>query len=583
MGGGMTTTIATENTAPTARGAFLADPRIIKIALLIVVASLVLGPIGVLLRASLAPPDVLPFETSTFTFDNFRQIFGGNDTLALLTTTLVYAAGSVSLGVGAAAVVAWLTERTDMPGATAIRIFLFSWMAVPPLVIGFGWVLLINPGNGALNVLARSAFGLTAPPFTIYSFWSLIIITAFSVMPTAYVMLSGLFSNMDPQLENAGHVHGGRSLTIMRRITLPLLTPGILSVAIFMVMIVIQAFEIPFIVGLSAQIRVLSTRVYLLASPTTGIPNYGLSSAFGVCLLGLACILMWVYFRFVGSGEKYRVVTGRAFRPRRLKLGVWRLPVTGLVFSMFGIMTLPVLMILWASFTSSYQVPSFAALSSLSFENYARALTSPFTLQAIGNTLILVLASATCVMLLGSLIAWFSVREKGPMVRILDILAFAPTAIPPVVMVIAILLVYIRTPVYGTVWILVLSSITVQLAFATRTMTSALTQLHKELGDAATVCGASWWTSFRRITLPLLRVQFLSGWLFVAAHTSRDLTIPLVLMTSSNVVFASAIWMMWDFPDLPGAAAMAVLLVLGLLTIVVPVQILAARGRAAQA
>ena len=110
-------------------------------------------------------------------------------------------------------------------------------------------------------------------------------------------------------------------------------------------------------------------------------------------------------------------------------------------------------------------------------------------------------------------------------------------------------------------------------------MTSALTQLHKELGDAATVCGASWWTSFRRITLPLLRVQFLSGWLFVAAHTSRDLTIPLVLMTSSNVVLASAIWMMWDFPDLPGASAMAVLLVLGLLTVVLPVQIMANRGR----
>ncbi|MBZ6079073.1 ABC transporter permease [Microvirga puerhi] len=571
--------VSAEQPSGTARWTFLASPSLIKIALLVVVAILVLGPVIVLLRASLAPQDVLPFETSAFTFANFRQIFAGNDTFTLLTTTIAYAGGSVLLGVGAAALVAWLTERTDMPGATVIRVFLFSWMAVPPLVIGFGWVLLINPGNGALNVLARAALGLTSPLFTIYSFWSLIIITAFSVFPTAYVMLGGLFSNMDPQLESAGHVHGSRSFTVMRRITLPLLIPGILSVGIFMVMIVVQAFEIPFIVGLSAQIRVLSTRVYLLASPTTGIPNYGLSSAFGVCLLGLACLLMWVYFRCVGTGEKYRVVTGKAFRPRRQKLGVWRLPVTCIVFALFGVMILPLLMIFWTSFTASYQVPSLAALGSLSFDNYSRALASPFAQQAIINTLVLVFASATLVMFLGSLIAWFSVRDRGLAARILDVLAFAPTAIPPVVMVIAILLVYIRTPVYGTIWILVLSSVTVQLAFATRTMTSALTQLHKELGDAATVCGASWWTSFRCITLPLLRVQFLSGWLFVAAHTSRDLTIPLVLMTSSNVVLASAIWMMWDFPDLPGAAAMAVLLVLGLLVIVLPVQILATRGR----
>ena len=359
----MTADVPANHPSGTMSWTFLGNPRLIKIVLLVVVATLVLGPVIVLIRASLAPQDVLPFETSVLTFGNFQRIFAGNDTVALLMTTIAYASGSVLLGVSAAALVAWLTERTDMPGAIVIRIFLFSWMAVPPLVIGFGWVLLINPGNGALNVFARSALGLSSPPFTIYSFWSLIIITAFSVLPTAYVMLGGLFSNMDPQLENAGHVHGGRSFTVMRRITLPLLIPGILSVSIFMVMIVVQAFEIPFIVGLSAQIRVLSTRVYLLASPTTGISNYGLSSAFGVCLLGLACLLMWVYFRFVGTGEKYRVVTGKAFRPRRQKLGAWRIPVTCLVFALFEIMVLPVLMILWTSFTTSYQVPSLAGLA----------------------------------------------------------------------------------------------------------------------------------------------------------------------------------------------------------------------------
>jgi len=557
----------------------LSNPRLIKYVLLMIVSGLVLGPIAILIRTSLAPADTLPFETSVVTTANFLEIFSGGDTFQLILTTAIYAFCSMVLGVGAAAILAWLTERTNLPGAQAIRVFLIAWMAIPPLVIAFGWILLINPGNGALNVFAKSLFGFSSAPLTIYSFWSLIVITAFSVMPTAYVMLSGLFSNMDPHLEDAGKVLGGRPGSIMRRITLPLLTPGILSVGIFMTMIVIQAFEIPFIVGLSAQIRVLSTRVYLLASPTTGIPNYGLSSAFGVCLLFLAVLMMWLYFRVVGSGEKYRVVAGRAFRPKKTKLGVWRAPVAVLVYGLFSIMAMPVLIIIWTSLTNSYEVPSISALSNLSFANYARAISSPFARKAIINTLILVLVSATVVMLLGSLIAWFSVRERGGAVRILDVLAFAPMAIPPVVMVIAILLVYIRTPVYGTIWILILASITVQLAFATRTMTSALTQLHKDLGDAATICGANWWTSLRRITLPLLRVQFMNGWIFVAAHTSRDLTIPLVLMTSSNVVLVSAVWMMWDFPDLPGAAAMSILLVMGLLITVSPVQFLLLRGK----
>lgn len=563
---------------PRKRFSWLSDTRLIKYALLFIVAGLVLGPVLVLLRASLSPADTLPFETSSVTVENFLQIFSGSNTLQLLLTTAAYAAGSMLLGVGAATILAWLTERTDMPGANAVRVFLFAWMAIPPLVIGFGWILLINPGNGAINVIARTLFNLKQPLFTIYSFWSLIIITAFSVMPTAYVMLSGLFANMDPHLENAGKVLGGRPAGVMRRITLPLLTPGILSVGIFMTMIVIQAFEIPFIVGLSAQIHVLSTRVYMLASPTTGIPNYGLSSAFGVCLLVLALFMMWVYFKSVGSGEKYRVITGKAFRPRRSQLGIWRIPVTILVFTLFTIMAMPVLIILWTSFLPSYEIPTFAALQNVSLANYSRALATPFIRQAVGNTLLLVIATATIVMLLGSMIAWFSAREKGILVRILDVLSFAPTAIPPVVMVIAILLVYIRTPLYGTIAILIVACITVQLAFATRTMTSAFMQLHKDLGDAATICGASWWTTFRRITLPLLRVQFMNGWIFVAAHTSRDLTIPLVLMTSSNVVLVSAVWMMWDFPDLPGASAMAMLLVGGLLATVLPVHFFTLRS-----
>jgi iron(III) transport system permease protein len=137
---------------------------------------------------------------------------------------------------------------------------------------------------------------------------------------------------------------------------------------------------------------------------------------------------------------------------------------------------------------------------------------------------------------------------------------------------------YIRTPLYGTVALLVLAHLTIYIAFATRTMTSALIQLHKELADAALVSGASWFTTLRRVILPLVRPQLANGWLWVAAHSARDLTIPLALMTSANVVVASALWLMWDFPDLPGAAAVATLLVAALLLVVVPVQLLVTRG-----
>ncbi|MES2976883.1 MAG: iron ABC transporter permease [Pseudomonadota bacterium] len=546
-------------------------------ALAIVVSALVLGPILVLVRASFGPAGTLPFDGWGVTLVHYASIFTRADNLRLAGNTLLYALGSVGIGVGIATAIAWATERTDMPGRVGTRVMMFSWMAVPPLVMGFGWILLINPGNGALNALAKGLFGISQPIFTIYSLWSLVIITALAVVPTAFVMVSGLMRNMDPQLEQAATVHGATGSTIARRITLPLVAPGVLSVAIFMFMAVVQAFDLPLIIGLTARIPVLSTRVYLLSSPDAGIPNYGLSSAFGVMLLVVAGLLMWGYFRAVRVGERFRVVTGRGFRPKRIALGVWRWPVFAGVLFYFVLMVLPLAMLAWASLFPSYRLPSMSALGAAGLANYARVLDQAVVQRAIGNTLILVLASATIVMLLSCLIAWFSVRGKTRLARYVDVLSFAPTAVPPIVMVMAIMLLYLQSPIYGTVGILVLGHVTVYIAFGTRSMGAALMQIHKELADAAAVSGAHWLTGLRCVTLPLVWPHILNGWLWVVAHSARDLTIPLVLMTTGNVVIASALWQMWDFPDLAGAAAVAMLLVAGLLVLVVPLQIYAAR------
>jgi iron(III) transport system permease protein len=550
--------------------------------LLAVLVVLVVGPLAMLLRASIAPPNTLPLETARVTLQHFITIFASPETVKLVTNTLLYALGSVSIGVAVATLLAWLTERTDMPLQTTVRVLMFSWMALPPLVLGFGWILLINPGNGALNVMARNLFGVQGALFTIYSFWSLILITALSVVPTAYVMIMGLLRNMDPQLETAASVHGASGLTVARRVTLPLLTPGLISVGIYMIMMVVQAFDLPLVIGLTARIPVMSTRVYLLSLPDNGLPNYGLSSAFGVVLLAAAALLMWLYFRTVQAGEKFRTVSGRGFRPRRVKLGRFRHAALLAPALYIVIMALPVAILVWTSFFPFYRLPSLDALPQASLANFSRVLASGMVQRALGNTVLLVAASATGVMLLGSLIAWISVRNPGRLSRLLEALSFAPTAVPPIVMVMAILVLYIRTPLYGTVALLVLSHLTIYLAFATRTMSSALLQLHKELGDAALVCGASWWTTLRRVILPLVRPQLANGWLWVAAHSARDLTIPLALMTSANVVVASALWLMWDFPDLPGAAAVATLLVAALLLVVVPVQLLLSRGDTAR-
>jgi iron(III) transport system permease protein len=436
--------------------------------------------------------------------------------------------------------------------------------------------LLLNPNNGAVNVLLKNVFGLEHP-FDVYTLSMMIFVSATELVPTMFVMLSGVFRNMDPQLESAGAVCGANYLRTARYVMLPLLTPGLLSVAMYMLMVMVQAFEIPLVMGLTAEVPVLSVYVYLLSSPEGGTPKYGMAAAFGIGLLVLALVLMALYYAATRTAERFRVVTGKAFRPRRIALGRNRYTAVVFIAIYFVVMLAPLVALLWSSLLPFYQLPTPAALSRVSLSNYRTILNTTKVQHAIVNTSVLVFSTATLTMMLSGVLSWFAVRGRGKLAGYLDMIAFAPLAIPRIVMGIAILLLYIRTPLYGTIWIIVLAQVTAYLAFGTRTVNGALMQIHPELENAATACGATWTTTLRKILLPILWPHFLNAWLWIVAHSMRDLTLALTLMSPDNIVLSSTLWVLWSFGDVPRASALLMLMVLGLLMLVLPIQLYAAK------
>jgi iron(III) transport system permease protein len=338
------------------------------------------------------------------------------------------------------------------------------------------------------------------------------------------------------------------------------------------------------IIGVTARVPVLSTRIFLAASPDSGLPDYGVAAAFGVCLLALAAVLMAIYFRMIRASERFRTVSGKGFRPRRIALrATGRIAAVGGLGLYFVVMLMPILILAWASLFPFYRLPALAELSHISLAAYRNVLSEPQTRRVVGNTVLLFLTSSVVVMLLSCLISWFVVRGGGRLAKALDMMAFAPMAIPPVVMAISVLLVFLRTPLNGSIWVLVVGHVTVFLAFGTRTMNGAFIQIHQELEDAALVSGASWGTGLRRILLPIVWPHVLNAWLWVVAHSARDLTFPLILLTSSNMVVASSIYLRWDYPDLLGSAAFSMMIVVGLMALVIPVQVyVTARSRDGQ-
>src|SRR5690606_27721290 len=233
--------------------------RPVTVLVFAIVLALVVLPLLVLLRTSLLPSGQLPLESTDVTLDNFISLFTSGNSLTILSNTVIYAGSSTALALVVATILAYLTERTDMPGRFVLRTVMFTWMTIPALVVGFGWILLANPGSGVLNLWARQLFGIEGALFQIYSFPALVIATMVALVPTSFIMISGVLRNMDPQLELAGSVHGAPRSTVLRSITVPLLLPGLLSSAIYMLMAVIQTFDLPLVIGMTARVPVVST------------------------------------------------------------------------------------------------------------------------------------------------------------------------------------------------------------------------------------------------------------------------------------------------------------------------------------
>jgi iron(III) transport system permease protein len=537
-------------------------PRLAFWLLAALVGLLVLLPLGVLIRAALGPATALPSLTAPVVADNFVTVFASPTTYQLLSHTVLYAGGSILLGLAFGLVLAWLVERTDLPGRGLVFVALTTSLALPPMLTAMGWTFWLSPKIGLANLWLRGLTGSDATdgPLNGYSLGGMIWVTALAICPSVFLMLSALLRNMDASLEEAAKTHGANGAAAIRRVSLPLLLPGLLAVVMYFSVTLIQHFEIPLALGLPGRYYVLSTYVFLLTTPPDGVLKYGLAAAFASIALIFGLVLMVLYARFTRAGRA-QTVTGKGFRPRRLELGPWKYPALGVVglYLLLAVVA-PLFLLLWDSLLPFYQPPSAESVKSLTVAAYARMLAAPRVWTAAWHSAALMAAAGTVVMLLSLLVAWMSLRSRVRGSRLLEGMAFLPLAIPQVVLALAILLLYNRTPLWGTLAILLVGETTTFLAFGSRTMVAALLQIDRELEQSALVHGGSWFQALRRVVVPLLLPALGNGWLWVATHSMRDFTFPLMLGTTSNVVLSSLIWSQWIASDQQGAAALAILL-----------------------
>jgi iron(III) transport system permease protein len=532
-----------------------------------VVLVLAVVPLLAVVVTSFRPHNVLPLDLRPeFTLKYYPQVFGNPNTYILLWKTFQYALASIALALPLALFFAWLINRTDLPGRGWLYSLMFVPMVVPGFLVAIAWVQLAGPNAGALNVYIRDILGLQGRgPLNIFSIWGMVFVTVISSVPSIWLLLLGLFRNMDPALEDAAATAGANRFAILRRITLPLMRPGIATVMILYLVFMIEFFEIPLILGLTAGYKVLSVQIYLDTTQTdlTGLPIYGLAATYAMIALTLGAVLIGLYLYAVRRQEKFAVVTGKGYRPGIVKLGRWKYA----CLAIFGVylfldVLLPFLIIAWTSFQPFYSAPSLAGLKTFTLDNYRLLLWGRGVSQMLWNSAIVPTISAFATMLLATLIAWLSVRRPSPLTKTVNALTFLPLAIPAPVIGLALIVLYIRAPIpiYGTIWILIIAFTTRYLAYATRLMHAAQLQIDKSLDEAAYVSGAGHLASFFRINLRLLMPAFIDGCIWVFAHAIRDFTLPLYLASGASAVIANRVFQHYTTGDYQIASTFMVLL-----------------------
>jgi iron(III) transport system permease protein len=431
--------------------------------------------------------------------------------------------------------------------------------------------LLIGPRAGLINVWARDAFGMQQPLFDIFSLAGMIVIEAVLWTPFVFLLMSTPFRSMDPSLEESAATSGANTWKTFRLVTLRLAWPTVLSVLLLTFVRSLEAFEVPALLGIPGNVTVLTTQVYL--ETKNGIlPQYGAASAYGVVLMVLVAAALYPYDLATRQTQKYATITGKAFRPRLVRLGRWRYPL-GALMLVVGPLTvlLPVLVLLWASFLPFFKPPSVEALQSLTFSNYPAAFANTNVSQAVTNSLIVSISSATGTLLITLVTAWIVVRSRIRARWALDILATLPLVFPGVVMGIAVLRTYLTVPIpiYGTVWILVVAYMGRFLPFAMRFCYSGLINISRELEESAWQSGATWWTTLWRIVVPLMMPALFAGWINVFLITVRELTVALLLYSPGSQVIAITFWELWGNGQVPQLAAFSVTVCVGLVAMAI--------------
>ncbi|MBI2255530.1 MAG: iron ABC transporter permease [Proteobacteria bacterium] len=540
---------------PFNRGIDFSKPVFILLAAILAV--LVLFPLFWLLLYAFTDP------ARQFTLMNFVKLVSDPAMRRSFGLAIGMAALVGVLACAIATPMAWLVARTDLPYARFVRILVTASFVTPPFLGAIAWEILAAPNSGIFNILYRVLFDRPTDDylFNIYSFAGLVFAIACYTFPYVFTLVANALDRVPSDLEDASAILGAKWLTTLSRVTLPMVVPAMLAGALIAILQALTMFGSPAILALPAGFHVITTKIWSLFQFP---PKLELAAAAAIPLLILTILLLrgqkWILGR-----KGYTVLGGKSGAPRVTELGKFK-PLA-LLF-VFGILCLTVIFPYAALIKTAFTETIDASISWDSFTlKHLNFVLFDFsaTRLALFNTLLLGVLTATVCTAISLVVSYLVARKSVMGAGILGVLATAPVAIPGIVLGVGLFLSYANPTfkLYGTLWILLIAFMTIEMPAGYQQLSSAFQGVHPELEEASRILGASRLKALWQITAPMLRTSVVATWCFVFIGTIRELSATILLTTANTKLVSVIIY------DLNESGDLGAISVLGLMLMVV--------------
>jgi iron(III) transport system permease protein len=540
---------------------FLSKPyNVILLLFGIVVTVSTIAPIVAILKDTFTihPGTIDQFLTkkaSGYTVVNYVDLFTSKMAKTNLWTplfnTVYLAVGTCIVSILFGGVFAFLITRTNMAWRKYLSsIFIFPYI-MPQWTLAVVWQNLFNSNavTGTSNGLLASLFGINMPIWWCKGLFPSLMVLGLHYAPFAYILIGGIFRNMDANLEEAATILDTPRWKIAFRVTLPMVKPAILSTILLVFGSSMGSYPVPHYLGLTT----LSTKYVSMNSKYTGE-----ASILAIIMMIFGVAIMLMNQKSLKSRKSYTTVTGKSGQISKINLGK------------AGRYIIALALVVVTFFTSIFPIVSFAFETFLpnpgdySFlytgdtsnlttkwwttdENVSEngmygqkgILHNEMIWKAFKGTMLVSVACALIAGTIGTLIGYaVSKNRRGRWANYVYNMAFLPYLMPSIAVGAAFFILFSNQHInlFNTYTLLIITGVIKYIPFASRTSLNSMLQLSGEIEEAAIIQDVPWIKRMTRIIIPIQKSSIISGYMLPFMTCLRELSLFLLLCTQGFIL-----------------------------------------------